>query len=71
MTNATLITALDIFGGMLIGFLFGQIFRSRRSRKDSTPTPVDLGYDESNPINGGQPRHGEYVEMGGVTWRIM
>lgn len=64
--------ALMVLGGMVIGFLFGCILRPAKHTETEAPAPIDLGYDENNPINGKHtPHHGELIENGGAIWRIM
>lgn len=78
--NAKLITdILLVFGGMLVGFLFGYMVRCGKERRAErmfaefeAPAPVDLGYDVNNPINGKRDlKHGDTVEAGGAVWKIM
>lgn len=70
--------ALIMFGGVLVGLLWGYVLRPPVVRKKTArrafeaPTPVDLGYDVNNPINGRyNAKHGETVVIDGVTWYIM
>lgn len=70
--------ALIVFGGVLVGLLWGYAFKSLEIRKKTArkafqaPAPVDLGYDVNNPINGRyNAKHGETVVIDGFTWYRM
>lgn len=71
MSMTTILTnALLVFGGMLVGFLAGHMTRSSKNSRREAPAPVDIGYDEGNPING-KGRHGETVVIDGYEWKII
>lgn len=71
MSMTTILTnALLVFGGMLVGFLAGHMTRSSKNSRREAPAPVDIGYDEGNPING-KGRHGETVIINDYEWKIM
>lgn len=54
-----------LLGGVSGAFLGAKFAR----RRDSAPTPIDLSYDATNPVNGGVRRE-KTVVSGGAVWYL-
>lgn len=72
MSNELLIGLLCVLC-LVVGALFGAFLAGKSGRRRSeAPTPVDLSYDQTNPVNGREMgRKRETVEICGATWYRM
>ena len=71
--SAQLITGLLCVTCLIIGTLFGAFLAGKSGhRRNEAPAPVDLSYDQTNPVNGApMGRKREPVQMCGATWYRM